>query len=379
MSTTHGAAAGLLRALLLHTPATPAAGSYTSTAVFQEATKVFYVGENYEASAPASGRLWLNKNTDAYSNYTADNSGQVEATIEVSPPETEMEYTERAHFAAHSINALEPWQQATNFCVRGVFDHIKNALIEEALTIALPQLGKIIISSSFLQATIYEDLVRIDYEKENGQIGNVAWSFGGILFAGVDTGMGLAADALPWWSKESLGLKLVSIIGTRSAFNCAMAGLWFSGELGGQIGRLLREKLQPPSTVEASIAGAWTLERSAPITCINFPEGCLSTPISILVSDCTATQCTIARSDGVWQRAHTITRSGTTWSADFEDIGVACHDNLNVARIGLRFSVTTSEGNQAKSVGGFYTVQAASTPPDCADNGRARYPLSGSR
>jgi hypothetical protein len=104
----------------------PAAGSYTSTAVFQEATNVFYVGGNYEASTPASGRLWLNKNTDAYSNYTVDNGGQVETTIEVSPPETEIQYTERAQFAVASIDALELWGEARDFCIRAVADHIRS-------------------------------------------------------------------------------------------------------------------------------------------------------------------------------------------------------------------------------------------------------------
>jgi hypothetical protein len=66
--------------------APPPPGSYTSEAIFPEARKVFFVGANYDASPPASGRLWLNKNADAYSAYTVDNSGEVVAQIDATPP-----------------------------------------------------------------------------------------------------------------------------------------------------------------------------------------------------------------------------------------------------------------------------------------------------
>jgi len=343
----------------------PAAGSYTSTVVFQEATKVFYVGGNYEASAPASGRLWLNKNTDAYSNYTVDNGGQVVATIEVSPPETDIEYTERAQFEAFSINALEPWGEARDFCVRAVADHIRSEGLKYWIAKVLGEDLKIYVDPNALLIESVGDLVKIKYRLDNGQWGNATWDAGRLIFRVLG-------------EIDTPEFKLFGIIGV-PALDCTMAYFWLTGELGNQLGLLIREKLQPPNTVEASIAGAWTLERSAPITCINF-DSCESTPLPILVYDCTATQCTISRSDGLWQRAHTITRSGATWSADFEDIGVDCNGNPSVAPIDLRFSVTTSEGNQAKSVGGFYTVQTGSNPPaGCDSNAHARYLLYGSR
>jgi hypothetical protein len=65
----------------------PAAGSYTSTAVRSEAEKVFYIGANFQGDAPNDGRLWLNKNSDAYSGYTVDNTGSVTATIETAGPD----------------------------------------------------------------------------------------------------------------------------------------------------------------------------------------------------------------------------------------------------------------------------------------------------
>ncbi|HEY0532570.1 MAG TPA: hypothetical protein VGD29_13335 [Actinoplanes sp.] len=66
--------------------APPAPGSYTSETIRPEAEKVFFVGENYDAPPGDSGRLWLNKNADAYSGNTADNSGEVVADIDTSAP-----------------------------------------------------------------------------------------------------------------------------------------------------------------------------------------------------------------------------------------------------------------------------------------------------
>lgn len=62
----------------------PAPGSYTSKDVLLEARKIFVVGDQYAVqNAPATGRLWLDMNADAYSNYTVDNSGSVAATVTV--------------------------------------------------------------------------------------------------------------------------------------------------------------------------------------------------------------------------------------------------------------------------------------------------------
>ena len=61
----------------------PAAGSYTSTSILQEAQKVFVVGSSFNSAVNNTGTLWLNFNDDAYSANTGDNSGQVTATINV--------------------------------------------------------------------------------------------------------------------------------------------------------------------------------------------------------------------------------------------------------------------------------------------------------
>jgi hypothetical protein len=65
----------------------PAPRSYTNTSITSEAEKVFFVGSQFTATASQSGVLWLNFNDDAYSGYTADNSGQVSATATVSTPD----------------------------------------------------------------------------------------------------------------------------------------------------------------------------------------------------------------------------------------------------------------------------------------------------
>lgn len=349
----------------------PTAGSYTSAAVFREATKVFYVGKSYEASAPASGRLWLNKNTDAYSNYTVDNGGHVEATIKVSPPETEILYHARMRKSAASIKTLEPLQRARNYCVRAVFDHWQDVAVKQMLKLELCGADQVCLKTfdiSDFAGTIKDDILQIRSEASNGRVMNATWDFGRSAYKVIGLFPG----------KES---ELFGILGP-PALDCTMAGFWYTGKLGGQIGQLLRKFLLP----DASIAGIWTFTRSASIDCTNFSKGCLTIPIHIVVDSCnsTGTQCAISRSDGDWQSAHTITRSGATWSAEFDDVGITCTDKQNIdhpniARIGLSFSVTTAEDNKAKSAGGFYTVQAASNPPDCAGNVRAGWLLYGSR
>jgi hypothetical protein len=63
----------------------PAVGSYTSTAVAPETTKIALVGSSFSGSSQLSGELWLAFNDDAYSANTSDNNGQVTATITLTP------------------------------------------------------------------------------------------------------------------------------------------------------------------------------------------------------------------------------------------------------------------------------------------------------
>ena len=341
----------------------PAPGSYTSTTVRQRALRVFYVGEKYEARALASGRLWLAKNADAYSNHTVDNRGQVAATITVSPPESAGQSATRARLAAASVNALEPLQETVNSCVRAILDAARDTLVSAAL--------ETLIGGEHLYdgATIIGDTVSINYELGNGQVGSATFDVGRVVFTIV------GYIPLP-------GFELFGIIGG-PALDCTEAGFWYTGQLGGQLGQLIRQKLQPPTTVAASIQGTWTLTRAVPTTCINFPDGCFRSAIHIRLDHCTDTQCVMSRADGIWQGSHTITRQGTMWAADFQDIGVMCKSQQNVAEIVIRLSVTSTYTRNgilsAESLGGTYEVKAAANPPNCSSNARATYALYGSR
>jgi hypothetical protein len=63
----------------------PAIGSYTSTDAALDSNLIALVGSQFTGSSPYSGELWLGFNDDAYSGYTKDNSGEVTATITVTP------------------------------------------------------------------------------------------------------------------------------------------------------------------------------------------------------------------------------------------------------------------------------------------------------
>jgi hypothetical protein len=73
-------------ALISYTGASPPAiGSYTSTGVTSDANLIIRVGSQFTESSRYSGKLWLGFNDDAYSGYTADNSGEVTVTITATP------------------------------------------------------------------------------------------------------------------------------------------------------------------------------------------------------------------------------------------------------------------------------------------------------
>lgn len=144
-----------------------------------------------------------------------------------------------------------------------------------------------------------------------------------------------------------------------------------------------RSTTPAPSAVQtSSIEGDWTLSRTL-VTCASFSDGCASTPIKIRFDKCADVQCTISRSDGVWQSAHSITRQGSTWTANVQDIGVACHGRKNTASIVIQFTVESTDVDgglpRAKTISGLYAFEAATNPPNCADNAQASYRFSGVR
>jgi hypothetical protein len=64
--------------------APPSLGSYTSTAVRQEASQIFLVGSSLTTTTSSGGELWLSINDDAYSGVNTDNSGTVQASVTLS-------------------------------------------------------------------------------------------------------------------------------------------------------------------------------------------------------------------------------------------------------------------------------------------------------
>jgi hypothetical protein len=138
------------------------------------------------------------------------------------------------------------------------------------------------------------------------------------------------------------------------------------------------EYTPPPGTVappaQPALAGEWTLRRTN-TTCQNFPEGCSSGAVPVRFDDCTDTQCSISRTDGVWQAAHTISSQGSnSWRAEFDDIAITCEGQENVATVTIELELDSS----GTSATGLYEV-AAATNPGCESNARASYRVTGSR
>jgi hypothetical protein len=342
----------------------PAPGSYTSTGIRTKAMKVFFVGKNYAARALATGRLWLNKNADAYSDFTSDNHGHVTAKISVLPPRSASQTAADARVAAESISLSESPRKAGIDCLQAVFDAAGDHEFEKLLKKAIPGAKDI-----YEGATITNNTVTINYELNNGDIGSATWDFGALVF-----------DLLGSYGGSEF--KVFSIIGV-PAVKCVEAAFYFDGWLGGQIGNLLRQRLQPPATADAGIAGTWTLTRSTATTCIHFPAGCQHTPIPVKFAHCTSTRCAMSRTDGVWKHTHTIVRQGRTWVADFQDIAIYCGSQKNPARVIIKLTVTSKERYKgtvrAKTLAGTYVNKAGANPPNCPSNGRASEAMQGHR
>jgi hypothetical protein len=343
--------------------APPADGSYTSTAILSQALRIFYVGASYEVEATESGTLWLNKNADAYSGYISDNSGRVTAKVTVAPPESAGQLASRAKVAALSASASTALQQAATYCGMSALQAARTTAMEKALKKLLPTSP---VDGVFAGATITGDYVILNDDATSGQIYQSEFDLGRLVFAILGT--------VP-------GLKLFGYVGD-PAIACAEAGFWLSGQLGGDLGRWLRQKLDPPAYAAASIAGTWTLSRAI-LTCDS--AKCLGTPIRVSFSNCTSTRCSMKRLDTPyeWKSAHIIERHGNTWTGSFTDEAVFCGKQINPAAISFKITVVRAANNNgvetAKSLGGTYTVQPAPDPPCGGKTGLAVEEIYGGR
>jgi hypothetical protein len=287
------------------------------------------------------------------------------ASSSAAPTPTPTSVAARAQVAANSVDALEPLQQAVNSCLQSIIANANNLTIESALDKLLPNSGDV-----YDAAQIANDSLEITYKTNTGQLSNATFDAGRVIFAVISHAGGEFA--------------VFGIIGD-PALDCVQAAFWYTGQLGGQIGQLLRAKLQPASAATASIEGTWTLTRAAATTCVNFPAGCHDSPIPVKFSNCTDTRCLMSRTDGVWQSTHGITRSGSTWVADFSDIGIACGSQVHVGEIIIQLSVTSTQTVNgvltAKSLGGHYAVNGPPSLPGCkaTDNAHALEAMYGTR
>lgn len=91
----------------------------------------------------------------------------------------------------------------------------------------------------------------------------------------------------------------------------------------------------------------------------------------------------MARTDGLEKSSHAIARRGATLEAAFSDLGVKCRDRHSVGDITIKLTVTDTAidgfGAKATRLSGWYTVDAATNPPDCRAGGHAQYPMYGER
>lgn len=261
-----------------------------------------------------------------------------------------------------SASAAIALQQAATYCGMSVLQESKSELIDAALVKLIPGGA---VSDVFDGATIIGDEVTLNYDLGNGQIGQAEFDLGRLVFAVLGT--------VP-------GLSLFGSLGD-PAIDCAEAGFWLSGQLGGQLGRWLRQKLDPPAYSSAGIQGTWTLSRAI-LTCHS--TKCLGTPIRVRFANCTATRCMMKRLDSpfAWKAAHIIKRQGNTWTGSFTDKAVFCGNQIYPAAMSFKISVVRAShknGSEiAKSLGGTYTIKPASDPP-CSPTGLAVEEIYGNR
>ncbi len=340
--------------------APPAAGSYTSTKVRAKALKIFYVGQSYEAEALQSGELWLSKNADAYSGYTQDNSGHVQAEITVLAKPSARATARRAHAAALSAHTLMPLQQAETYCVRSAIAAAQTFLIQKALKSLLGDEA----ADLYDGATIAHDAIIVDEDYGSGNIYQAEFDLGTLVF-----------DILG----EDPQLALFGVIGA-PAIDCLEAGFWLTGQLGGQLGRLLRQRFDPKRVADASLAGGWTVSRTI-LRCVHAPDGCRSGPMRLQFSHCTPTRCLLRRLDIQWNQAHAIERHGDTWTATFNDNAIQCDAEVDPARLTFKFTVVKAaeqDGNEvATLLRGTYAADGQGNPSGC--NSQALEYLRGHR
>jgi hypothetical protein len=340
----------------------PVPGSYASAAIRPQALRVFYVGGNYEAEVLKTGPLWLFKNADAYSGYTADNSGHLTAKVTVLPPESASQVAARARVAALSVSSATSLQQAWNFCGQAIWNAATSpqmlAVLLFVLAAAVPGTDVAdvaIVGVTMITAlTTAADTFEIVYNVSDGASKEATVSFGEVVFGLLDI-------------FRDTEIPLYGLVGG-PAIDCLIAGFQLSGQLIGQLGALLQKKFLTKADVTASIAGTWKLNRTT-VSCVVFAT-CSDVPITVRFTNCTPTKCEMTGVHWYWKKSHLVMFKNGKWTAQFTDIAVNCGSQLNPAAITITLTVTSREKNSkaALALGGTETVKSATNPPDCKPN-----------
>jgi hypothetical protein len=318
----------------------PEPGSYASAAVLPQALRVFYAGGNYEAQVLRTGKLWLAKNADAYSGYTADNSGHVTAKITVLPPESAAQIAARARVAALSVSSATPLQQAWNSCAQALWNAATSPQMLAVLLALIPGVPEAEAAVIIIERlTIVAGTLEIFYNVSGGSPKEAI----------VDSG-----DVVSELLGKITGISLFGVLGV-SGIQCEFAEFRLSGQLIGQLGSLLVKKLLTKPDITASIAGTWKLNRSTVSCAGGFT--CYDDPMLLRFTNCTAAKCTMTRLGFIWKKSHPIVLKNGTWRATFTDITATCGTTQVPGNITLKLTVTSYKGggkSVAKTLGGTY-------------------------
>ena len=143
---------------------------------------------------------------------------------------------ERAQVAVDSMNAITPLQEATSTCVNAIVanykDQTRDGAIDTALETLLGHEAKDAVGVAEIANNTAENTITIQYELKNNQVDNATFDVGRVIFALIGN--------IP-------GFQLFSMIGDPAIY-CTEAAFWLTGQLGGQLGQLLRAKLRPLAT-----------------------------------------------------------------------------------------------------------------------------------
>jgi hypothetical protein len=251
-----------------------------------------------------------------------------------------------------------------NAIVLNFKDQTRDGAIDGALDTLLGDKAKGVYDIAKIINDTSNDTVEIEYKFNNGQLDNATFDAGRLFFALIGN--------IP-------GLDLFSEIGDPAVY-CTEAAFWYTGNLGGQIGKLLRSKLRPVAAA-ASIEGNWTLYRRSMSCTSNLSEGCAVAPMLVRIT-CADANCTAIRTNnvpgylGAWADPLPLVLTAGVWRASGPEAGASsCHDQPapgTTVTLKLKIiSTTTVNGVQkAQQLQGTYVVDGA---PTTCTNGEASH------